>query len=170
MVGGSSVYQISDDGQIRRAVDAISGGYKAGRLVKVIQDRLGYSRATVQINGKPKRVSPHIEVLKAFVGPRPSGHDASHINGIKSDNRVENLCWETPSANHQRKLDHGTLVHGERHKCSKLKTDQVSDIRRSVAIGVKKSRMAEKYGVSKTLIGYIVKGNAWPHDGQLPEP
>ncbi len=54
----------------------------------------------------------HDVILKTFVGPRPAGCQASHKNGVNSDNRVVNLAWETPSKNNQRKTRHGTQKFG----------------------------------------------------------
>lgn len=36
----------------------------------------------------------------AFVGPRPAGcAGARHLNGIQTDNRLENLAWGTAAEN-----------------------------------------------------------------------
>lgn len=163
--GFNGIYQISDNGRIKRAIACATGGTYAGRLMNPKIDRFGYYRTCIRspITGRAKCVRPHVAVLEAFIGPRPKDYDASHLNGIKTDNRLENLCWETSSENHRRKFSHGTLVHGEKHKCSKLKTEQVIEIRHRVANGERKARVAREYGVSNTLIGYIVSGRAWPH-------
>jgi len=44
----------------------------------------------------------HRLILEAFIGPRPPGCDGSHLNDKKWDNRIENLCWESRSANMRR--------------------------------------------------------------------
>ena len=49
-------------------------------------------------------------VLLAFAGPRPPGMEACHANGDASDDRLENLRWDTSSAN---KFD--TVRHGNHH-------------------------------------------------------
>lgn len=45
----------------------------------------------------------HKLVLEAFVGERPSGMQACHGNGDKTDNRLVNLRWDTVKANHRDK-------------------------------------------------------------------
>jgi hypothetical protein len=161
--GFDGVYQISDTGRVKRTVDGCGGAY-AGDIIKGTVDRLGYVRHGLRLpDGRQKVISPHSAVLKAFIGPRPYKFDASHKNGVKTDNRLENLCWESSSDNHRRKLEHGTLVHGEQHKCSKLKVENVVDIRSRIIAGEKKAALAREYQVSATLIGYIEKRRAWPH-------
>lgn len=41
----------------------------------------------------------HSLVALAFLGPNPGGMHVCHGNGVKDDNRVENLRWDTPEAN-----------------------------------------------------------------------
>jgi hypothetical protein len=163
------VYEISSDGRIRRAKNGAGGAYAGQELAGQV-DRLGYQRFNLRApNGELKRISAHISVLEVFVGPRPDKFDASHKNGVKLDNRLENLCWESSSDNHRRKLDHGTLVHSEKHKCSKLTTADVLNIRERLRSGERglKASLAREYGVSKTLIGWIEKRKAWPHASRL---
>ena len=41
----------------------------------------------------------HRLVLDAFVGEKLKGMQCNHKNGIKTDNKLENLEWVTPSQN-----------------------------------------------------------------------
>ena len=45
----------------------------------------------VDIDGAPRLVAEL--VLTAFIGPKPPGAVARHLNGDKTDNRLENLSW-----------------------------------------------------------------------------
>lgn len=162
MVGFEYGYEVSDLGRVRRTFS--SAQYRAFGVLEPKPDRYGYLRAGLKdAAGKLHRVSFHVAVLEAFVGPRPHKHDASHQNGVRTDNRLLNLCWETSSDNHCRKLEHGTLIHGEAHKCAKLRAEQVRLIRERVALGERKASLARQFGVSGTLIGRIAKGEAWKH-------
>jgi hypothetical protein len=51
-------------------------------------------------------VGIHRLVLAAFMGPCPSGREAAHWNGDKSDNRLANLRWATPDENASDKIRH----------------------------------------------------------------
>lgn len=151
-------YEVSDLGRVRhretKRIRKLQMSHQ-GRPVTYLTDATGRNRI----------VPIHSAVLTAFVGPRPYGCDASHINGTRTDNRLANLCWETPGVNHRRKLAHGTLVHGEKHKCSKLKAVQVRNIRQLADRGTSYSVLSDRYGVSVTRIGMIVRGEAWKHIG-----
>lgn len=57
-----------------------------------------------------KTYKVHILVLEAFVGPRPEGFVARHLNDDKTDNRVENLKWGTYLENLEDAVRNGRRV------------------------------------------------------------
>lgn len=52
----------------------------------------------------------HRLILETFVGPCPPGMQCCHYNDIKTDNRLENLRWDTPEANMRDALRNGRGV------------------------------------------------------------
>lgn len=94
-------YEASKDGEIRNA--------KTKRhLSQHLQN--GYYHVTLQINKKPKRISTHRVIAFTFLEKVEGKNIVNHINGIKTDNRVENLEWTTPQENTQHAWDTGLAV------------------------------------------------------------
>jgi hypothetical protein len=56
----------------------------------------------------------HELVLSTFAGLRPAKHECCHINGIPTDNRLENLRWGTRSDNIRDSVRHGNWMTPER--------------------------------------------------------
>lgn len=61
--------------------------WKGGR----IRDDNGYIRVKNPDGAKPRYIGEHILVWQAANGPVPNGWHIHHINGIRDDNRLENL-------------------------------------------------------------------------------
>lgn len=75
-----------------------------------------------------KSVLVHKLVCLTFNGPPPDNsvrYDINHINGIKSDNRSENLEWVTRSQNVQHAFDLGICIGGLRIEAVNVYTKEV---------------------------------------------
>jgi len=108
----------------------------------------------------------HRAVLEAFVGPCPDGMEACHNNGIKADNRLKNLRWDTPKNNVLDRRAHGTAGVGEKNPSAKLSESEVVRIRElGVGLGRSFTEIAQDYGVTKTNISMICRGKTWAHAG-----
>lgn len=78
-------YFISNTGKIRNV--------KTGRELQQYLMNNGYLRISLCKNGKVKGFLAHRLVATAFI-PNPDNLDTvDHINGIKTDNRTDNLQW-----------------------------------------------------------------------------
>lgn len=123
IAGFEGYYEVSSDGQVRsvdRYIPHPRNGVmhmmnRLGRTKALRPNDLGYLCVHLYRDGKltVKKVS-HL-VAAAFIGPKPTpGLFLCHNNGTKADNRVENLRWDTPSANNLDSVRHGT--HGMARK------------------------------------------------------
>ena len=58
-------------------------------------------------------------VLDAFVGPRPAGAVARHLNDIGIDNRLVNLAWGTASENMRDCATNGNHHNAKKTHCKR---------------------------------------------------
>jgi len=101
-------------------------------------------------------------ILLTFVGPCPSDMEGCHNDGDYLNNRLKNLRWDTHRNNCQDKIRHGTIIHGEKSNFSKLKSEQVIEIRKLYATGVyTQEKLGNRYKVNRATISYIINNKSW---------
>ena len=117
----------------------------------------------VYLKGMPGLQLVHRLVLEAFVGPCPDGMEACHgPDHDPSNNRLENLRWDTHSANMRDRAKNGTDISGEGNGQAKLTAADVRDIRTIFACGgISQQALADRYGVGQTAISDIVLRRSW---------
>jgi hypothetical protein len=133
------------------------------RFLHKIIDRNGYYTTRLMYNGKQRIFLIHRLVMLAFVGVDKNRPFVNHKNGIKNDNRLENLEWVTRSENAKHAFRLGLQSNkGEKHPSHKLSSSQVEEIR-SKYIPRKYSarKLAAEYGISKTNILDIIHKRIW---------
>lgn len=151
-------YQVSDLGSVRSKASKAGGRSLCWAALRPAKQRNDYLLATFWDGGRRERWLVHALVLTAFVGPRPAGYDGCHNNGVKDDNRLENLRWATRRENHLDKKRHGTFQEGMRHGMSKLNDDAVREILHSSETLV---ALAKRFGVSEPTISNVRRRRTW---------
>jgi hypothetical protein len=98
-IGVAPTYEVSDLGRVRHGALVLRPGPHLG----------GYHLVKLYTGGRWRNWTIHRLVATAFLGDGDGRH-VNHINGVKSDNRVCNLEWCTPSENTAHALDNHLMV------------------------------------------------------------
>lgn len=113
-------------------------------------------------NGKRREVSIHQLVLEAFVGPCPPGMESCHLNDDATDNRIENLRWDTRKANCADAKRNGKRCYGNKHPNSKLTANLVRKLRLEHKKGISFAQLSRTYKVaSLSTIKLAIKKIWW---------
>lgn len=97
-------YQVSNHGRIRNR----NTGH-----VRSTQLKHGYVRVNLtDSNGKDRNVSVHRAVAAAFIPNPENKPEVNHKNGVKDDNRLENLEWVTPEENFKHAVENDLYKKG----------------------------------------------------------
>lgn len=165
-------YQISDFGKVKRKRRKVESKIQASGF-RVITEKIkplqnngtGYIQLYVSINKKRTVFYVHRLVAKYFISNPENKAQVNHINGIKNDNRIENLEWVTESENIIHSIKTGLIKSGENKTISKLKNAQVLAIRRLYRMNPQFNRIAvaRKLKVGDALIHRIIRREAWKH-------
>ena len=149
--GYEGLYEVSDSGRVRSLKRATT----SGKVLSQHSGTGGYLSVCLCKNNHKRSFVIHRLVARAFVDNPELKPEVNHINGVRTDNRAENLEWVTRSENER----HAYGVLGKspqaywkdkpRKFARKFTDEQVIAIRadeRPFTI------IATEYGVSKTAI------------------
>ena len=156
-IPGWPEYSITKEGRV--------WSYWTNRWLKPSKDLQG-RLMVILYNDKRRACRLHRLVLETYVGPCPQGMECRHLDGIETNNKLDNLKWGTHSENELDKVEHGTISRGEQSSCAKLTESIVLLIRQLWNIrwmDIQQRELAEMFGVSPDTICLIVNRRRWKH-------
>lgn len=149
---GCSNYCITRDGKVYTL--------RRNRFMNPKTDKNGYKEVSlIRDNGDKLYCRVHRLVAFAFL-PEPTSDfkdQINHINGIKDDNRVENLEWVTNSRNQL----HSTHTLGNTSWNRKLSVEDAHLVCKHIAEGKRNVDIAKMFGVTSRDIGRIRNGESY---------
>lgn len=170
-------YQVSNLGRIRSVDRNITvGTHKkeiVGLILKTNKDKDGYEGVNLKVGSKSYRKKVHRLVAEAFISNPNNYPCIDHINGIRDDNRVENLRWCTVKMNANYELakknrseaikksyinDPGLRV-VRANTFGKSNMKRVEVFKKGVSLGVFESQVeaSKSLGVSQSLISSCMR-------------
>jgi len=166
--GLEEFYEISNKGRLKSF-------YKKEPFIRKVKLRKdGYWEANLALGHKKYKFKHvHRLVAEAFIPNPEDKSQVNHIDGVKTNNCVENLEWCTPSENgfHAYKLGLSKPVRGEVNHNAKLNEDLVRKIRKMYyedKIG--QITIAKELDVNKNAISGVITWRTWFYvDPELKE-
>lgn len=140
--------------------------YKINRVGDIIGMR-GKMLKPWKVKGYPmvelnhSGIAVHRLVALTFIPNLKGKPQVNHRNGIKTDNRVENLEWCTNQENQNHAVENDLKCTGTNHPSAKLNPEEVKNIRNLSEEGLSQRKIAKIYGVTHSTIGQLLRGKNW---------
>jgi len=151
-------YEVSDFGNVRRIKKSF--GTRPMKKVNPWVGKNGYQMVVLSSPEKRKYFLVHRLVYQSFKGSC-DGLDVCHNNGIRIDNRLENLRSDTRKGNMSDIYKHDTHIRGERCGTNKYKTEQIILFRQDLANGMTVADAARKNNIHKQTAYNIKNKLIW---------
>ena len=178
--GFNKFYEVSDLGNVRSYRTRRTGQRAtrptllSGGITRTTKGYFIPYRYVLLTDSKGKAINKkraHL-VLLAFVGKKPDGYDASHLNGDSFDDRLTNLKWESRQNNIARISSHRQYRIPNRYTLDDIKTQiknrnvntkrlteqEVADIKLYLSQGATELELACEFNTSYANIKNIAMG------------
>lgn len=164
IAGYDGFYEVSDLGRVKSLkrkclCPQVKGGCRTVPEKMLLGSPWGpYLAVTLMKDGTRWRRNIQWLVADAFLGPKPSPElEVCHNDSNYTNNRWDNLRYDTRSGNFKDKLKNGTHIRGQNNPWSKLTDAQVVEIR-NIGRSMTQQKVADMYGVGQATISKIILG------------
>lgn len=140
---------------------------KTNKFIKPI-NMGGYLQYDLKINKIQVRILKHRLIAICYI-PNPHNYPiVRHLNDVKSDCSLNNLCWGSYRDNMKDAIKNGKWVNGhqakgEQQHSSKLKEYDIYVIKYLFKMGFNYADISRQFSVSAYNINLIIKNKTWKH-------
>ena len=176
--GYEGMYAVTRDGKVwshtKKTNVGSKGGYRTdgGMFLKLspsvsASGKTYYRVAFRNKEGVRRSLLVHRLVAAAYI-PNPDNLPfINHLNGVTTDNRVENLEWCTAKRNTQHAYDNGWIKmpsqSGERNSQAKLTEADARRVKELSRNGMGDTAISRETGINRSAVKDITKGKTWRH-------
>ncbi len=147
-------YKVSNYGRVKNV--------KNGKE-KILKSQLtpnGYQIVGLSLNSKAITKTVHRLVAQSFIENYEEKETVNHINGIKTDNRVENLEWCTKSENTKHAFKNLHIITNG-IKTRKISINEIDKIKNLYFLGNTQKEISKIYGVHQSTISYLLNNKTY---------
>lgn len=142
--------------------DGVVCNTKRNKQIKPQKDRYGYIFVQLWENAKNKKFKVHRLIAIYYIENPYNKSQVNHINGIKDDNRIENLEWVTSSENqyHAIKIGLRKTSVKQRETAKKLKSMPVLNKETGIFYDSIKDAAKAYNRFSSNYLAFMLRGRA----------
>jgi len=169
-VKGFDSYEVSDLGNVRSLERSYKtknrwgecGNKKPSVVLRQVTTVSGYKKVVLYRDKKPYNKVVHRLVAEAFIeNPNKKPH-VNHKDADRTNNKVSNLEWCTPSENVLYSFKLGLSNQGgDKNNGRKVSSKEVLEVRRRKREGERAEVLAKEFGVHRNHINLICRKGAW---------
>lgn len=151
-IGGyEGLYSVTEDGKV--------WSHQRKRWMKPCLNKEGYPKVCLVKKRKRQTMTIRRLVAETFIPNLENKSQINCKNGIKTDNRAENLRWCTAKENM-----YYSNNFGENHYNAKLTWEQVREMRENHNNYRWREKPWKKYGIHRTHYYLIINNKSWKND------
>jgi hypothetical protein len=166
-------YEVSNRGLVRsywqrgNFADKWKIGNEPNRILKTVPagSKKEYRAVVLCRDGHKflRRIAPLVALV--FLGPRPDGLEVCHNDGDPTNDRLDNLRYDTHKSNMEDASRQTQWPSGEAHAQSQHTNEFARQLRKQFGAGISTPHLAQEYNVLTQTVSNIVYGHIYKDAG-----